>query len=130
MSYFGAFFGVAEGGVIPPLPPPPTDPMYQLYKETYLGFIDIEDINYQDATGLSAGKARFCDPTQEDLATIDLAGLQPDYAVFVVWDYTLSVRPMKGNGKIIRGDETTWTIVSLRNDKWRTQWRCVCRRDK
>ncbi|PQO33327.1 hypothetical protein C5Y96_10775 [Blastopirellula marina] len=106
--------------------------MYQLYKNGYTAFADVDEATYQDATATANGvKARKCVPRADEFACVgNEVVLQSTLATFVLWDVSLDGARPKPGGKITWPGGGTWTIVSTRQAHFETQWRCFCRRDK
>lgn len=106
--------------------------MYQLYKNSYTAFADVEDATYHDSTiSVSPVKARKCTPRDEELASVgSQVALQTTLATFVLWDVSLDEAQPKPGGKITWPGSGSWTIVRLQQEHFDTQWRCVCRQDK
>lgn len=105
--------------------------MYQLYKNGYTAFADVDEATYQDATVAVAGvKARKSIPRADELATVEhQVMLHSTLATFVLWDVSLDGTQPKPGGKITWPGGGVWTIVSTRQEHFETQWRCLCRRD-
>lgn len=106
--------------------------MYDLYKNTYTGFADIGDATYQHTglTPVTEVKTRKCIPEVKELQAIGVElKAQSKYATFIMWDVTLDGNTPKVSGKITWSG-TIWTIVSLWQEHFETQWRCLCIKDK
>ncbi|TWT30714.1 hypothetical protein [Blastopirellula retiformator] len=101
---------------------------YELYKNTWQGFIDVEEVAYTDSDGdQEAVKARQIEPDQKELELIDgLASLQSDYITFNLWNVSLGGKVPGGGGVITQADGTKWTVQSVKKAQWGAQHRCLC----
>lgn len=106
--------------------------MYQLYKNGYAAFADVDEATYQDSTATVTGvKTRKCIPRADEFAGVSHeVVLHSTHATFVLWDVSLDTVQPKPGGKITWPGGGVWTIVSTRQQHFDTQWRCFCRKDQ